>query len=104
MKVDGDYTYDICGKSFETNVDIAGHMAGHKRSITPNHLIEELRRIAGQKGRRARRHDRRPSDRVRSGLSLQSGEWVTQSDVAETGNVTPMTVRTHYETLEEQVA
>ncbi|MFC7164721.1 transcription initiation factor IIB [Halospeciosus flavus] len=31
-------------------------------------------------------------------------QWVTQSDVAETGNVTPTTVRTHHETLEEQVA
>jgi len=32
------------------------------------------------------------------------GYWVTQSDVAETGNVTPTTVRTHHETLEERVA
>jgi len=32
------------------------------------------------------------------------GQWVTQSDVAETGNVTPTTVRTHHETLEEHVA
>jgi transcription initiation factor TFIIB len=31
-------------------------------------------------------------------------QWVTQSDVAETGNVTPTTVRTHHETLEKQVA
>ncbi|WP_096396426.1 transcription initiation factor IIB family protein [Halorubrum trapanicum] len=31
-------------------------------------------------------------------------QWVTQSDVAETGNVTPTTVRTHHETLEEQIA
>ncbi|MUV59392.1 transcription initiation factor IIB family protein [Halobacterium sp. CBA1126] len=34
----------------------------------------------------------------------EQGQWVTQSDVAETGNVTPTTVRTHYETLAEQVA
>lgn len=32
------------------------------------------------------------------------GYWVTQSDVAETGNVSPTTVRTHHETLEERVA
>jgi len=55
-----------------------------------------------------RSHGGRPSSRVRSGLPLQSGEelgyWVTQSDVAETGNVTPTTVRTHHETLEERVA
>jgi len=59
-------------------------------------------------GRRERSHGGRPSSRVRSGLPLQSGEelgyWVTQSDVAETGNVTPTTVRTHHETLEERVA
>ncbi|WP_229126580.1 HNH endonuclease [Halapricum desulfuricans] len=51
MKVEGDYTCDICGESFETNVEIAGHVAGHKRSITPDHIIEELRRVAEQKGR-----------------------------------------------------
>lgn len=34
----------------------------------------------------------------------EQGQWVTQSDVAETGNVTPTTVRTHHETLAEQVA
>jgi transcription initiation factor TFIIB len=34
----------------------------------------------------------------------EQGKWVTQSDVAETGNVTPTTVRTHHETLEEHVA
>ncbi|GAA0728921.1 transcription initiation factor IIB [Halorubrum trapanicum] len=31
----------------------------------------------------------------------EQGQWVTQSDVAETGNVTPTTVRTHHETLDE---
>ncbi|PAU81573.1 transcription initiation factor IIB [Halorubrum salipaludis] len=31
----------------------------------------------------------------------EHGQWVTQSDVAETGNVTPTTVRTHHETLDE---
>lgn len=34
----------------------------------------------------------------------EQGKWVTQSDVAESGNVTPTTVRTHRDTLEEQVA
>lgn len=51
MKVEGDYTCDIYGESFGTNVEIAGHIAGHKRSITPDHIIEELRRVADQKGR-----------------------------------------------------
>ena len=34
----------------------------------------------------------------------EQGNWVTQSDVAESGEVTPTTVRTHHETLEKQVA
>jgi transcription initiation factor TFIIB len=34
----------------------------------------------------------------------EQGKWVTQSDVAAAGNVTPTTIRTHHETLEEQVA
>jgi transcription initiation factor TFIIB len=34
----------------------------------------------------------------------EEGRWLTQSDVAESGNVTPTTVRTHHQTLEEQVA
>ena len=31
----------------------------------------------------------------------EQGKWVTQSDVAAAGNVTPTTVRTHHETLDE---
>lgn len=34
----------------------------------------------------------------------EQGQWVTQSDVAETGNVTSTTVRTHHKTLAERVA
>jgi transcription initiation factor TFIIB len=34
----------------------------------------------------------------------EQGQWLTQRDVAESGNVTPTTVRRHHETLEEQVA
>ncbi|MFW5956743.1 MAG: transcription initiation factor IIB [Halorhabdus sp.] len=34
----------------------------------------------------------------------EEGRWLTQSDVAESGNVTPTTVRTHHETLVKQVA
>lgn len=34
----------------------------------------------------------------------EQSKWVTQRDVAEFGNVTPTIVRTHHETLEEQVA
>src|SRR6056297_2839078 len=31
----------------------------------------------------------------------EQGKWVTQSDIAESGNVTPATVRTHRDTLNE---
>jgi len=34
----------------------------------------------------------------------EAGRWLTQSEAAETGNLTPTTVRTHHETLAEQVA
>jgi transcription initiation factor TFIIB len=34
----------------------------------------------------------------------EEGRWLTQRDVAESGDVTQTTVRTHHETLEEQVA
>ena len=34
-------------------------------------------------------------------VGQEQGQWVTQSDVAETGNATPTTVRTHYETPDE---
>jgi transcription initiation factor TFIIB len=34
----------------------------------------------------------------------EAGRWLTQSDVAKIGNVTPTTIRTHHETLAEQVA
>ncbi len=34
----------------------------------------------------------------------EEGRWLTQSEAAETGNVTPTTVQTHHETLLEQVA
>ena len=34
----------------------------------------------------------------------EQGQGVTQRDVAESGNVTPTTVRGHHETLEEQIA
>jgi len=30
----------------------------------------------------------------------EQGKWVTQSDVAAVGNVTPTTIRTHHETLD----
>jgi hypothetical protein len=51
MKVEGDYKCDICGESFGTNVEIANHVRNHKWSISPDHILKELRRIAEQKGR-----------------------------------------------------
>ncbi len=34
----------------------------------------------------------------------EEGRWLAQRTVAETGNVTPTTVRAHYETVAEQIA
>jgi len=51
MKIEGDYHCDICGESFETNVGIASRITGHKQSISSDHIIEELGRVAEQKGR-----------------------------------------------------
>lgn len=51
MKVEGKYTCDICGETFETNVEIAGHVTGHQQSIPAEQIIAELRRIAEEKGR-----------------------------------------------------
>ena len=51
MKVEGDYTCDICGESFETNVEIAGHMRSHQVSIPAETIIDELQRLSEEKGR-----------------------------------------------------
>jgi len=51
MKVEGNYTCDICGESFETNVEIAGHVRGHKIAVSPETIKSELQRLAGEKGR-----------------------------------------------------
>jgi DNA-directed RNA polymerase specialized sigma subunit len=51
MKVEGDYTCDICGESFETNVEIAGHVRAHQVSISAETIIHELQRLADEKGR-----------------------------------------------------
>jgi hypothetical protein len=51
MKVEGDYMCDICGESFETNVEIAGHMRSHQVSIPAETIIDELQRLAEEKGR-----------------------------------------------------
>jgi len=51
MTVEGDYTCDICGESFERNVDIATHVQSHQSSIDPDHILDELTHVADQKGR-----------------------------------------------------
>jgi hypothetical protein len=45
MTVEGDYTCDICGESFDRNVDIATHVQSHQSSIDPNHILAEFRCI-----------------------------------------------------------
>lgn len=51
MKTKGNYTCEICGATFETNVKIAAHVGGHQRSIPADRIITELRRVADEKGR-----------------------------------------------------
>jgi hypothetical protein len=51
MKVEGDYTCDICGESFDRNVDIASHMRAHQASISAETIIDELQRLAEEMGR-----------------------------------------------------
>jgi hypothetical protein len=51
MKVEGDDTCDICGESFETNVEIAGHLRAHQVSMPAETIINELQRLADEKGR-----------------------------------------------------
>jgi len=51
MKVEGDYTCDICGESFETNVDLADHMRSHQVSKPAETIIDELQPLAEEKCR-----------------------------------------------------
>lgn len=51
MKVEGDYTCEICGESFETNVAIAGHTVAHKQSVSEEELIDAIRELSSKKGR-----------------------------------------------------
>jgi len=51
MEVERDYTCDICGESFDTNVKVAGHMRAHQVSIPGETIVDELQRLADEKGR-----------------------------------------------------
>ncbi|WP_369333273.1 homing endonuclease associated repeat-containing protein [Haloferax sp. Atlit-4N] len=51
MRVEGDYTCEICGESFETNVEIAGHTRGHQISISKEESLDAIRKLAEKKGR-----------------------------------------------------
>ena len=51
MEVKGEFTCDVCGESFDRNVEIAGHMRAHQVSIPTDTIIDELQRLAEEKGR-----------------------------------------------------
>lgn len=51
MEIEGEFTCDICGESFERNVEIAGHMRAHQTSIDRDKILTELKRLADEKGR-----------------------------------------------------
>lgn len=51
MEIQGDFTCDICGESFDRNVEIAAHMSSHQTSIARETMITELQQLAKEKGR-----------------------------------------------------
>lgn len=51
MKVTGDFTCDVCGAAFDSNVEIASHVSSQHESLSKAEIISELRRIADQLGR-----------------------------------------------------
>lgn len=51
MKVKGDFTCDICGESFESNVEIATHVNSQHNSISRSEILSEVRRITNEIGR-----------------------------------------------------
>lgn len=51
MKVHGEYTCEICGMEFDTNVNIAAHVSAHQRSLTETEILDAIRTLAEQKGR-----------------------------------------------------
>ena len=51
VKVQGDYTCEICGESFETNVEIAAHTVAHKQSLSKDELVSAICELASKKGR-----------------------------------------------------
>ncbi len=72
----------------------------------PNEIRQRARALAEQAEERGVTTGVHPAGFAAACLykaGQEQGQWVTQNDVAESGNVTPTTVRTHHETLAEQI-
>lgn len=49
--IEGEYTCDICGETFETNVAIASHTQVHESGATEEEVLNAIRDVAEQLGR-----------------------------------------------------
>jgi transcription initiation factor TFIIB len=71
----------------------------------PNEIRQRARALAEQAEERGVTTGVHPAGFAAACLykaGREEGRWLTQRDVAESGDVTPTTVRTHHETLVEQ--
>jgi hypothetical protein len=76
MEVEGKYTCDICGRSFERNVAIAAHMRGHQVSISAETIINELRRLTEENDRPPKQSEVRESTEFTQGAVTSTfGSW-----------------------------
>jgi DNA-directed RNA polymerase specialized sigma subunit len=100
MKVEGDYTCDICGESFDRNVDIASHMRAHQMSISAETIIDELQRLAEEMGRPPKESELADEAEFTEGaVSSTFGSW---SEGLEAAGLEPRTNGyTDTEVLEE---
>jgi len=49
--IDGDYTCEICGETFETNVAIAAHTRAHKTEVSRDEILTAIQTLADELGR-----------------------------------------------------
>ena len=76
MEIEDNYTCDICGESFDRDVDIAGHTRAHQMSIPVETIIDELQRIADRKGRPPKESELREEAEFTEGaVSSTFGSW-----------------------------
>lgn len=51
MIIEGEYTCELCGETFERNVDIAAHKSKHQQSVSEEEVREEIQRFADELGK-----------------------------------------------------